>query len=106
MKLGIVVYSSDAETAWNAFHVGVFSLKKDDSVSIVLLRKRVECESLNTEQSPVTGQMQTFVDSGGTIFACGTYLELRESEGAARCPVSTMQHLYDMVRTVDKVLSF
>ena len=27
MKLGLVVYSSDPETVWNAFRLGIFSLK-------------------------------------------------------------------------------
>lgn len=32
MKIGIVIYSNDAESVWNAFRLGVFALKKGDSV--------------------------------------------------------------------------
>jgi uncharacterized protein involved in oxidation of intracellular sulfur len=32
MKLGIVIYSNDPETVFNAFRLGVFSLGKGDSV--------------------------------------------------------------------------
>jgi len=28
MKLGIIIYSNEVETVWNAFRLGVFSLKK------------------------------------------------------------------------------
>jgi hypothetical protein len=28
MKLGIIIYSNDPETVWNAFRLGVFSLKE------------------------------------------------------------------------------
>lgn len=44
MKLGIVAYSNDAETVWNAFRLGMFALKKGDTVRAFLLGKGVECE--------------------------------------------------------------
>ena len=65
MKLGIVIYSTDAETVWNAFRFGAFALKQGDSVKVFLLAKGVDCEKLNTKDFNVTGQMQSFVDAGG-----------------------------------------
>jgi uncharacterized protein involved in oxidation of intracellular sulfur len=106
MKLGIVVYSTDAETVWNAFRLGVFALKQGDSVRAFLLAKGVECESLHTEKFPVKTQMQEFVDAGGSILACGTCLKLRHSEGTELCPLSTMQDLYELIRDSDRVVSF
>lgn len=44
MKLGIVVYSTDAEPLWNAFRLGVFALAQGDSVKAFLFGKGVECE--------------------------------------------------------------
>ena len=32
MKLGIIIYSNETETIWNAFRLGVFSLKQGDKV--------------------------------------------------------------------------
>ena len=46
MKLGIVIYSTDAETVWNAFRLGVFTLKQSDKVKAFLLAKGVESEKL------------------------------------------------------------
>ena len=106
MKLGIVVYSSDAETAWNAFRLALFALKQGDSVRVFLLAKGVECESLQSEQFPVKDQMQKFVDAGGAILACGTCLKIRRSEGTELCPLSTLQDLYEIVRDSDKVVTF
>lgn len=106
MKLGIVIYSTDAETAWNAFRLGVFSLKKGDEVRAFLLAKGVECESLDTDNFKVTAQMQDFVNSGGAILACGTCLEIRHSEGSELCPLSTMKDLYELIRDSDRVISF
>lgn len=106
MKLGIIIYSSDAETVWNAFRLGVFALKAGDAVSVFLLAKGVECESLDTGQFPVTGQMEDLAAKGGKILACGTCLKIRGSEGTELCPLSTMKDLYELVRDSDKVVSF
>jgi uncharacterized protein involved in oxidation of intracellular sulfur len=50
--------------------------------------------------------MQAFVDAGGSIAACGTCLALRQSDGTALCPLSTLQDLYELIRDSDRVLSF
>jgi sulfur relay (sulfurtransferase) complex TusBCD TusD component (DsrE family) len=106
MKLGIIIYSTDAETVWNAFRFGVFALKQGDQAQAFLLAKGVECEKLDSEQFKVTEQMQIFVDHGGKILACGTCLKLRHSEGTELCPLSTMKDLYQIVKESDKVVSF
>ena len=54
----------------------------------------------------VTDQMRTLVDNGGKIFACGSCLKIRQSEGSDVCPVSTMRDLYEIVRGSDKVVTF
>lgn len=106
MKLGIVIYSNDAETVWNAFRLGVFALKKGDAVRVFLLAKGVECEAIDSTQFKVTEQMRAFVDGGGKIFACGTCLKIRHAEGSDICPISTMSELYEIVQESDKVLTF
>lgn len=106
MKLGIVIYSNDPETVWNAFRLGVFSLKQGDAVSVFLLGKGVEAELLATEKFDVLGQMRNFVEVGGAILACGTCLKLRQSAASDICPMSTMQDLHALIRDSDKVLSF
>jgi uncharacterized protein involved in oxidation of intracellular sulfur len=106
VKLGIVIYSCDPETVWNAFRLGVLSIGQGDSVSAFLLAKGVEAESLDTGQFKVTGQMRSFVDAGGVILACGTCLQLRHSEGSEMCPVSTMKDLHDLILKSDKVVTF
>lgn len=106
MELGIVIYSNDSETVWNAFRLGIFSLKKEDKVKVFLLAKGVECESLDTEKFNVNEEMKTFVESGGEILACGTCLKIRQSEGSEMCPLSTMEDLYNIIAESDKVVSF
>ena len=105
MNLGIIIYSSDAETVWNAFRLGVFSLQEGDKVKTFLLAIGVECEKLVDDKFNVMEQMQLFVDNGGEILACGTCLKIRNSEGSELCPLSTMKDLYEMIRDSDKVIS-
>jgi uncharacterized protein involved in oxidation of intracellular sulfur len=69
VKLGIVISSNDPETVWNAFRLGVFSLKDGNEVKIFLMAKGVECESLDTENFKVTEQMRSFIDNKGRIFS-------------------------------------
>jgi len=105
MKLGMVIYSTDSETVWNGFRLGNFSLKQGDSVKAFLLAKGVECESLDTDKFKVTEQMQAFVNNGGDILACGSCLNIRNSQGTELCPLSTMQDLYNVIKESDKVVT-
>jgi uncharacterized protein involved in oxidation of intracellular sulfur len=105
MRLGIVVYSTDSEAVWNAFRLGVFALKQGDSAKTFLFAKGVECEKSDAAPFNVKKMMQSFVDGGGQILACGTCLKLRNSQGSELCPLSTMKDLYEMIRDCDKVVS-
>jgi len=106
LKLGIVIYSDDAETVWNAFRLGNFALNEGDNVKVFLLAKGVECESLDSEDFKIIEQMRTLTDSGGIIYACGTCLKMRQSMGSGLCPISTMKDLYEIIRGSDKVVTF
>jgi len=106
MKIGIVIYSNDPETVWNAFRFGNFALNEGDGVKVFLLAKGVESESLDTDQFKVTEQMCSLVGKGGSILACGTCLKIRESEGSEMCPLSTMKDLYEIVKESDRVVTF
>ncbi|TAN36341.1 MAG: sulfur reduction protein DsrE [Verrucomicrobia bacterium] len=104
--MGIIIYSTDAETIWNAFRLGNFALKAGDQVSVFLLAKGVECASLSSEPFDVVGQMKALSEHGGQILACGTCLKMRNSGGTELCPLSTMKDLYELVKDADKVVSF
>ncbi len=104
--LAIVIYSNDPETVWNAFRLANFSLSQKDTVKIFLLGKGVEAQNLTSEKFDVKKSMEDFVASGGQILACGTCLKIRNKEGTALCPVSTLADLYAMVKQSGKVLTF
>ena len=111
MKLGIIIYSNDPETVWNAFRLGILSCKKEDSVKIFLLGKGVECELLDAEYSGeenfnITQTMNEFIKFGGEILACGACLEIRRSKRTDLCPISTIDDLYNIINESEKVLTF
>jgi sulfur relay (sulfurtransferase) complex TusBCD TusD component (DsrE family) len=106
MKLGMVIYSADGETVWNAFRLGVFALKRGEQVSVFLLAKGVECHDLDDPRFNIRELMDEFVAGGGQIRACGTCLKLRHTEDAGVCEISTMEDLHLLVRDSDKVLTF
>jgi sulfur relay (sulfurtransferase) complex TusBCD TusD component (DsrE family) len=106
MKIGIVIYSNDSETVWNAFRFGNFALNQGDQVRVFLLGKGVESESLDSDKFKVTEQMQTFVNNSGKTFACGTCLKIRQSEGSEICPLSTMKDMYEIIKESDKIVTF
>lgn len=106
MKLGIIIYSNDPETVWNAFRLGNFARKAGDEAKVFLLGKGVECESIDTDKFKVSEQIQQFVAGGGQILACGTCLKIRNQSGSAICPLSSMEDLYDLIKSSDKVISF
>jgi len=106
MKIGMIIYSNDPETVWNAFRFGNFALDEGDSVKVFLLAKGVECESLNTDKFKVTDQIRRFVENRGKVFSCGSCLSIRKKEGSEMCPLSTMQDMYDIVKWSNKVITF
>ena len=68
--------------------------------------KGVECESFDTDKFNVTEQINSFIDYGGKIFACGSCLKIRNSEGSETCPLSTMEDLYTIIKESDRTVTF
>ncbi|MFO7967230.1 MAG: DsrE family protein [Archaeoglobaceae archaeon] len=105
MSFGIIISSNDPETVWNAFRFGNFALKEGNEVQVFLTGKGVEAENLDTDKFNVSEQINSFVDNGGELLACGSCLEIRKSESGV-CPISTMKDMYEVVINNDKVLTF
>lgn len=106
MKLGIIIYSNDQETVWNALRLANFSIKEGDTVKVFLLAKGVEYESLDSDRFNIKALAKSFIDGKGKILACGTCLKSRRSEGSMICPISTLKDLYRMIKESDKIISF
>lgn len=104
-RLGIVLETANPERAWNAFRLGITALDEGHEVSVFLLGAGVESEEITDDQFDVRDRMEAFVDAGGDLQACGTCLELRNSDESEYCPISTMSDLLEVVTSSDRVLT-
>ena len=105
-SIGIVVYSNDVETVWNAIRFANFSKSQGDTVSIFLLGKGVELDNLVKSDKNIKEQTAEFLTSGGTILGCGTCLQSRNNNDPKVCKFSSMKDLYDLVRKNKIVMTF
>jgi sulfur relay (sulfurtransferase) complex TusBCD TusD component (DsrE family) len=105
-SIGIVISSNDPETVWNAFRLANHSAEQGDTVSVFLLGKGVESPNLVSKDFDVKQMMETFSNSSGELFACGTCLQIRKTEGSKLCPVSTLSDLYAIIKTNKIILTF
>ncbi len=109
MKVGIVIYSNDAETVWNAFRFANFTIAMGDQLSIFLIGRGVDCaagESLDTEKFKPSEQLQTVLRTGGKVFACGTCLQIHGLNAPEAFTISTLKEMYGIVKESDKVVTF
>ena len=107
MKIGIVLQSNKPEHIWNTFRFGITSLKTHHEVSVFLMSEGAELESIaDTKDFDISKKVAEFKELKGTLYACGSCLEIRGKKGSGVCPVSTMADLLKMVEESDKVLVF
>lgn len=104
-SLGIVLETADPERAWNALRLGITAIEDGIDVSVFLLGEGVEAEEITDDQFDVRDRMNAFADAGGELLACGTCLDIRNSDGSDVCPISTMSDLLDVVTNADRVLT-
>lgn len=105
-SIGIVIYSSDIETVWNALRFANHAKTKGDTVNIFLLGKGVELENLVNADKNVKEQADSFINSGGIILGCGTCLKSRNTNEPQVCKFSSMNDLYEMVHACSIVMTF
>jgi len=105
-SIGIVIYSNDVETVWNAMRLANYSKNQGDTVNIFLLAKGVEVDNLVKENSDLKEQVDTFLEMGGSILGCGTCLSSRKNNEPQVCKFSSMADLYQLVRKNSIVLTF
>jgi uncharacterized protein involved in oxidation of intracellular sulfur len=105
-SIGIVIYSNDVKTVWNAFRFANYSKKQGDIVSILLFGKGVELDNLVKSEKNIKEQTDTFLGSGGTILGCGTCLKARNNNEPQVCKFSSLNDLYEIIRKNKTVLTF
>ena len=106
MKLAIILSSSRAEINWNALRLANLALSKNDTVSAFLVGEGVEYTKNTSDQFDIKKQVEKFLESGGTLIACGTCLAIRKQASGEECPAGNMEDFYRIVAESDKVLTF
>lgn len=105
-SIGMVIYSNDVETIWNALRLANFSKNAGDTVSVFLLGKGVELDNLVKENANLKEQSDKFLKSGGVILGCGTCLVQRKNNEPQVCKFSSLADLYALIRKNKTVLTF
>jgi uncharacterized protein involved in oxidation of intracellular sulfur len=105
-SIGLVIYSDDTETVWNAMRLANFSKNQGDTVNIFLLGKGVELENLIQNSKDIDEQVELFLDGGGSILGCGTCLKSRKNDDPQICKLSSLKDLYMLIRENTIVLTF
>ncbi len=105
-SIGMVIYSNDTETVWNALRLANYSKNQGDTVKIFLLGKGVELDSMVKTDKDLKEQADKFLESGGVILGCGTCLQSRKNNEPEVCKYSSLADLYELIRKNKIVLTF
>ena len=104
--LGIVIYSSDEETAWNAFRLATLSQSKGDTVVVFLLGKGIDPFMKDSAKYDIKTLHTQFVAKGGQVIVCGTCAKQRGTDEVKMCTIASIVDLYEIVKRSKKVLTF
>ncbi len=105
-SIGMVIYSNDYETVWNAMRLANYSKNQGDTVTIFLLGKGVELDSMVVKNTDLSSQTDGFLSNGGVILGCGTCLRSRNNKEPKVCTYSSLADLYGIIRRNKVVLTF
>lgn len=105
-SIGMVIYSNDVETVWNAFRLANYSKNQGDTVQVFLLGKGVEVDLLVNDNKDLKQQVDAFLEKGGEIQGCGTCLKSRKNDEPQVCTFSSLADLYALIRKNKIVLTF
>lgn len=104
--LGIVIYTNDDETAWNAFRLATYSQSKGDTVVIFLIGKGIDPFVRDSSKFDIRSLHIKFVAAGGQVIVCGTCAQQRHTDNVNMCTIASIGDLYEIVKRSKKVLTF
>ena len=111
MKITIIIYSNDSETVWNAFRFAAASLGYDNEVTVFLLGRGIEMPGISTLEFDIEEQVDLFRENGGRLIGCGVCCDIRGEtmpnlKAQLQCEIGSMQQMYEIVASADRVLTF
>lgn len=106
MKLGMIIYSSEPETVWNAMRLANCALMNKDSVSVFLLGKGVDIHAIENKAYNIPELISAFKSQGGNLMACSACVQGRNLPEYCLCETSKGMECYQLVKECDRVLTF
>ncbi|MDH5230858.1 MAG: DsrE family protein [Gammaproteobacteria bacterium] len=111
MKIAIVISSPEAENVWNALRFGNMALGYDNDVVIFLLGRGVEIVASHSLKYNIHEQLEIFREYEGKLMGCGVCVESRSDthpllKEELQCELGSMQDLYMLIASADKILNF
>lgn len=106
MKIGIVLNSKEAETAWNACRFGLTAILEGHEVTMFLLGPGVEIEDISHEKFDAPGVLKDYLDEGGKVLLCGACLDIRGMESTISEKKNVMEDMVKLVAESDRVIQF
>jgi uncharacterized protein involved in oxidation of intracellular sulfur len=104
MKIGIVLNSSDPETAWNACRFGLTAILDGHEPTMFLIGAGVEIEDIRSDKFDAPGVLKDYLENGGKILVCGSCLDVSGMEASG--PKNVMNDLVGLVAESDKIITF
>jgi uncharacterized protein involved in oxidation of intracellular sulfur len=107
--IGIIIFSSDAETVYNALRLAIYSQSKGDSVVIFVTGKGLDAYMKENDPNGtfnVQALSDRFLAKGGSIYACATCAKSRHTEEVKSCTITSIADMYEIIRKSKKVISF
>lgn len=104
--LGIVLYTNDAETIWNALRLATYSQGKGDTVVIFLLGKGLDGYQAKDKNFDLESLKDKFVGNGGQVIACATCAQQRKTDEIGMCTIASLADLYEIVKRSKKIVTF
>ena len=105
-SIGIVLYSNDVETVFNALRLAAYSQEWDNKVQVFLLGKGVELEKLIKENADINEQFQKLIELGGEVMGCQTCFKSRQQSNSKICKLGCIEDLYEKKKKNQIVLTF
>ena len=107
--IGMLIYSDDAETVWNAMRLAVYSQSQGDFVVIFVLGRGTDIFMQKQDDNDVYNVQNisdTFLHNGGTIYLCATCAWARNTEDVQSCTITSIADMYQIVKRSKIVLTF
>ena len=107
--LGVIIFSDDAETVWNAIRLANYSQAQGDTVVIFVTGKGVDAFMRTqeaTEMYNIQAISREFFAGGGAIYICATCAKARGTDDIRYCTITSIADMYQIIMRSKKVISF